>query len=100
MWQKETALLGTRTWQNALKYCEGLALAGHTDWRLPNVRELLSIVDYGRYDPSIDPIFGAVSNVYCSSSTFVYWPRLVRELRLRQCGRPREDRQPLCPCRA
>lgn len=38
MWQKETAP-GMYTWQAALKYCEKLALAGHTDWRLPNIRE-------------------------------------------------------------
>lgn len=31
--------------------------AGHCDWRLPNVKELQSIVDYGRFRPAIDPIF-------------------------------------------
>ena len=70
MWQKATAP-GTYTWQQALQYCEGLDMAGHTDWRLPNVRELHSIVDYGRYAPSIDPIFGAESQWYWSSSTYV-----------------------------
>jgi len=56
MWQKETAP-GEYTWQEALEYCENLSLAGHRNWRLPNVRELESIVDYGRHFPSIDPIF-------------------------------------------
>ena len=59
------------TWQVALLYCEDLDFAGHSDWRLPNERELQSIVDYGRFDPAIDPVFGAVSSWYWSSSTVV-----------------------------
>jgi len=39
MWQKEDDGQ-TRTWEVALAYCEGLSLAGHTDWRLPDVKEL------------------------------------------------------------
>jgi len=68
VWQKGTAP-GVYTWQQALKYCEALTLAGQDDWRLPNIRELRSIVDHGRSEPAIDPIFGAVSNWYWSSST-------------------------------
>jgi hypothetical protein len=87
MWQKETADVngdGTVspdwnggdavTWVEALAYCEGLSFAGHEDWRLPNVRELQSIVDYGRVDPAIDPVFGAFSRDYWSSSTYAYDP--------------------------
>ncbi|HAK93578.1 MAG TPA: hypothetical protein DCM87_00850 [Planctomycetes bacterium] len=84
VWQKDTADVNgdgtivweqdTLTWQNALKYCESLEFAGHDDWRLPNVRELQSIVDYGRRDPSIDPVFGAKSERYWSSSTHVSLP--------------------------
>ncbi len=33
-------------WRNALSYCEDLSLAGYDDWRLPDVKELQSIVDY------------------------------------------------------
>jgi len=32
-------------------------LCGHTDWRLPKRRELQSIVDYGRIDPTIDTAY-------------------------------------------
>ena len=74
MWQKETAP-GEYTWQDALKYCENLSLAGHDDWRLPNVRELQSIVDYGRRNPSIDPVFGAVPLSYWSASSCVAEPQ-------------------------
>lgn len=44
-------------WCEALEYCETLTFAGEDDWRLPNVRELLSILDYGRANPSVDPVF-------------------------------------------
>ncbi len=36
-------------WQEALAYCEGLAYAGHSDWRLPNVNELASLLDKQEY---------------------------------------------------
>lgn len=41
-------------WEEALTYCEELELAGKDDWRLPNINELQSIVDYTAYDPSVD----------------------------------------------
>lgn len=49
----------TRDWPGALDYCEDLVLAGRSDWRLPNGKELQSIVDYEKLEiPAIDPIFG------------------------------------------
>lgn len=82
MWQKDTADVngdgtvspewggGDRVpWAEAVAYCENLSFAGHDDWRLPNVRELQSIVNYGRWDPAIDPAFGAFSDWYWSSTT-------------------------------
>ncbi len=36
----------TATWANAVNYAEALTFAGSSDWRLPNVKELLSIVEY------------------------------------------------------
>ena len=32
-------------WPTALEYAEDLKLAGHADWRLPNAKELQSIID-------------------------------------------------------
>ncbi len=49
----------------------GIGFAGYTDWRIPNVRELQSIVDYGRSNPSIDPAFGATTATFYWSSTTV-----------------------------
>ncbi len=45
MWKKEHSSL--RKWQDALKDCEDLKFAGYTDWRLPNIAELRSVVNYG-----------------------------------------------------
>lgn len=47
----------THDWPSALKYCETLELSGHDDWRLPNVKELQSIVDYSKNDPALDQRF-------------------------------------------
>jgi len=60
-----------KNWQDALAYCECLTLAGHDDWRLPNIRELESIVDIKRYNLAIDPVFqcGWLPR-YWSSSTW------------------------------
>ena len=41
---------------------------------MPNVRELQSIVDYGRVGPSIDPGFGALSSWYWSSTSYAAYP--------------------------
>lgn len=38
-------------WGQALSYAENVELAGYTDWRVPNVKELQGIVDY-TYSPS------------------------------------------------
>ena len=60
-----------KTWSEAKDYCENLTLGGYDDWRLPSDRELLTIVDYGRYDPAIDPVFQNVTSSWYWSSTNV-----------------------------
>lgn len=57
------------TWQEALVYCEELSLGSRDDWRLPNIKELRSIVDRSRYDPAIDAVFTNVTSDYYWSST-------------------------------
>jgi len=68
MWQQSDDKT-ERTWQEAYDYCEALTLpsGGYSDWRLPNGRELMPIVDYGRITPAIDTEYF----VDCSSSA--YW---------------------------
>jgi len=41
-------------WPAATAACDSLVLAGHDDWRLPTLIELVSIVDFTGTSPSID----------------------------------------------
>jgi hypothetical protein len=43
--------------------------SGKSDWKMPNLKELISIVDYGRVGPAIDPIFANCQSDYYWSST-------------------------------
>jgi hypothetical protein len=42
IWQVKDA--GSMTWSQAMQYAENLELAGHSDWRLPEVEELESLM--------------------------------------------------------
>ncbi len=49
---------------------EGVSgFAGHSDWRIPNVKELQSIIDYGRLFPSVDPAFNTACSAGCTVTT-------------------------------
>lgn len=59
-------------WSAAITYANGLNWAGYDDWRLPNINELGSIVDWSKYNPAIDVNFfvGAPSADVWSSTTY------------------------------
>ncbi|MBN1774398.1 MAG: DUF1566 domain-containing protein [Deltaproteobacteria bacterium] len=59
------------THAEALVVCDGLTWAGHDDWRLPAPDELLSIIDYDRFAPAVDPtVFPATSDYFWSLSLY------------------------------
>lgn len=62
----------TRTWTQALLYCDGLDFAGITDWRLPSVNELKSLILIQTGPPFIDQVIfpETVPSEYWSSSTY------------------------------
>ena len=77
-WQDNSAVKETKmTWQDAKSYCSELSLGGYSDWRLPNIKELQSIVDISRYKPAIKKDFKYVntSDYFWSSSVYVSYTK-------------------------
>ncbi|NTV13165.1 MAG: beta-propeller fold lactonase family protein [Desulfobulbaceae bacterium] len=65
MWQQSEG--GAMNWEAALSYCQGLNLATLGDWRLPNLKELNSLIDHGRSNPALD------SGVFPNGAATAYW---------------------------
>jgi len=89
VWQDNTSP-SEEEWAGAIGYCEGLILNGSTEWRLPNINELLTVVDFEstrgiykntfNYNPdnawSSTSVVGKSSNafsVYNPSSSFFFF---------------------------
>lgn len=91
MWQKGYSMIGfpVSDWEKHLSYCENLELAGYDDWRLPNIRELETILDDTQYEPTptINAIFDApalsISAELSSSTTCTAYPDYVYIVNLR-----------------
>jgi hypothetical protein len=71
VWQKQDDGT-TAAWEEAIIKCEDLSLGGYSDWRVPNVKELRSIVDSRTYAPAIYPGYfpNTRSETYWSSTTY------------------------------
>lgn len=62
------------SWQGALRKCEESTWHGYNDWRLPNLKELAELVNYGRFAPASD-FPDIVGQWYWTSSTCLYDPQ-------------------------
>lgn len=81
MWLKQTeVMMQPVNWEKALETVNTLnaqKTGGHIDWRLPNIRELESLVDLNRHSPALSPkqLFNDIAQGYWSSTTSVYEKR-------------------------
>lgn len=57
-----------RSYSAAERYCATLTLAGG-GWRLPGIKELVTLVDATRYDPAID------TGVFPNTMSKLYWSK-------------------------
>ncbi len=83
MWVKDPSQLpggmfaSPMYWYDAINACENLEFADWNDWRMPNINELMSIVDHSRYDPAWDTMFFAYPSdpwtPFWSSTTVAPW---------------------------
>ena len=88
IWLKNANCADYMNWNNALTYCNNLASGscGLTDgsaagdWRLPNRKELLSLVDYSRYDPALPHghLFDNVQSSWFPYRSSWYWSATSR----------------------
>ena len=57
-WQDDSSAKTTKkNFSDAKDSCSNLSLGEYDDWRLPNKKELMGIINYGKSNPSIDPMF-------------------------------------------
>jgi len=62
-----TGSANSYTWQNALMYAQNNTFAQQSDWRLPNIKELNSIVELTCYSPAIN------ETVFPNTALSYYW---------------------------
>jgi hypothetical protein len=90
MWTKDANLSHyERKWQQALNYVAKMNTGkhenfGYTDWRLPNLKELESLIDISQTQPALPAghPFIKVKDWYWSSTTHARFPQLAETIRL------------------
>ena len=73
-WMRATLSGGRRNWADAQKAAAACRLGGFSDWRLPTIRELLSIADYERTSPAIDPVLECEDSWYWTGTPYAGSP--------------------------
>jgi len=71
MWTRNDSV-STKTWANALIYCNGSTTGGYTDWHLPNFVEVATLIDFG-CSAAGGSCYGAYKNVAFKWSSDYYW---------------------------
>jgi hypothetical protein len=67
MWLKNSNPNGNATWANQITYCADLTTGGHTDWRMPNIKEFVTLLDYSPVStklPAGHPFTNASTQVF------------------------------------
>lgn len=71
IWQS-TVSNTNRDWEDSISYCENLVTGilgfTYTDWRLPNINEMLSLIDRGEINPALPD-----GHPFGSPPNFPYW---------------------------
>lgn len=67
VWTPETAR--EYIWGEALAYCEGLEYGGARNWRLPDVNELFTLVNFRKFQPATDFPVSHDTPVFWSSTS-------------------------------
>ncbi len=78
IWQDYNISLVSENWKEAIEHCENSTLYGYTDWRLPNMDELKTLVDYGRYKGDSQSSLAAINPIFLygfNESTPYFWSK-------------------------
>lgn len=67
MWQQDDT--SSTNWEDAVSTCEATTTAGHSDWRLPDIKELQSILDYTRSPDTSN--YAAIDNNFFNATSIV-----------------------------
>lgn len=56
-WSSDGTITTIWDWIDEMNSIDGQGYAGHSDWRIPSVKELFSIVDHSEHDPAVSGAF-------------------------------------------
>jgi hypothetical protein len=68
-WQKSSYPTAV-AWAETSSICSAVSLSGKTDWRVPSISELASIIDFDKYSPTINTIIFSDTDSWPASKTF------------------------------
>jgi len=80
VWLKDANPCGKKKWAQAITFCNNLSsgraglrdASSPGDWRLPNIRELYSLVDFSQFNPALPS-----DNHFTKQQSSLYWSSTV-----------------------